>query len=159
MSIAGGYSYNDKARRTRGTTGSDLYESRDLESVLIDVLFKYNGWAFSSEYLTRNTDNPITTNVDAAIRTVVVGRGNLFQASYVFKNNFEIAARYAISVPDKKVYAYQRQVEEFAIGATKYLRKHRLKLQLDVTYGQTFTRETTDHSDYWRPRFQIELGI
>lgn len=159
LSIAGGYSYNDKARRTRGTIGSDLYESRDLESVLIDVLFKYNGWEFSSEYLTRNTNNPVTTNADSQIRTVIIGRGNLFQTSYLFKNNFELAGRYAISVPDKKVYAYQHQFEEFALGATKYLRKHRVKIQCDVTYGKTSDLEAKTTTDFWSPRFQIELGI
>ncbi len=159
LSIAGGYSYNAKARRTRGTTGSDLYESRDLESILIDMVFKYYGWAFSSEYLTRNTDNPITTNNDGEIRTAVIGRGNLFQTSYIFRNNFEIAGRYAVSVPNKKVYSYQPQLEEVAIGATKYLRKHRVKLQFDLTYGMTTNKETDTTADYWRPRFQVELGI
>lgn len=159
LSIAGGYCYNDKARRTRGTTGSDLYESRDLESVLIDVLFKYNGWALSSEYITRNTDNPVTTSTDGKTRTVLVGRGNLYQASYLFKNNFEIAGRFSSSVPNDKVIATQRQFEEFAIGATKYLRKHRVKLQGDITYGKTSNLETNTSVNFWSPRFQIEFGI
>lgn len=159
LSIAGGYSYNAKARRTRGTTGSDLYELRDLESILIDVLFKYKGWAISCEYLTRNTDNPITTHNDGRIRTVVIGRGNLYQVSYFFRNNFEIAGRYAISIPNEKVYSYQRQFEELTWGVTKYLRRHRVKLQFDLTYGKTIDLTTDTKSDYWSPRFQIELGI
>lgn len=159
LSVAGGYSYNENAKRTRGTTGLDLYESRDLESVLIDMLFKYNGWAFATEYLTRNTDNPITANDDGLIRTAIVGRGNLFQTSYIFKNNFEIAGRYSLSVPNDKVSAYQLQYKEIAVGATKYLRRHRVKMQFDLTYGVTKNKAIDAVTDYWRPRFQIELGI
>ena len=64
LSIAGGYHYNESAKRTAGTLGKDIYQPRNLSAFIADVLFKYKGFAFSAEYLTRNTDNPVTIHTD-----------------------------------------------------------------------------------------------
>ena len=62
LMLSGVYHYNQKARRTFGTLGNDLFESRDLKSLLLDAMLKYDGWAFQTAYMNRNAKNPITIN-------------------------------------------------------------------------------------------------
>src|SRR5690606_14169528 len=51
--FSGAYMFNDKARRTQGQLGRDLFEKRDMQSLLIDGMFKYNGWSFFTAYMQR----------------------------------------------------------------------------------------------------------
>ena len=46
--LAGTYHINQGARRTQGQLGNDLFESRELTSVLLDAMLKYNGWSFQT---------------------------------------------------------------------------------------------------------------
>ncbi|MDZ7612744.1 MAG: hypothetical protein U5K51_02700, partial [Flavobacteriaceae bacterium] len=57
--ISGAYSSNHKARQTQGQLGADLYEKKDMQSVLLDGMVKYNGWAFMTAYMNRMSDDPI----------------------------------------------------------------------------------------------------
>jgi len=62
ISLGGGFHLNDMAVRTQGQLGKDLYEPRSYETYFADFLFKFKGFALSSEYLRRNCDNPVTKN-------------------------------------------------------------------------------------------------
>ena len=101
VSLAATYSQNDKALRQQGQLGNDLYESRTLHAIEFDLLAKYNGWAWYSEFMNRTTGNPITVNPNNAsqISAVYAGQGFMSQMSYLFKNNFEVAGRYAMTQP------------------------------------------------------------
>lgn len=159
-SIAAGYHYNESARRTGGTIGRDLYEERNLSSFIADFVLKYHGFALSAEYLNRNTDDPITTNSNGDERIVFTGEGKMVQLSYLFMNNLELSGRYAIVTPDSKIDQEELQRQEMGLGISKYLRKHRVKLQ-----GQVFYLRGTDiyadalKTEGWNAMFQIELGI
>ncbi len=159
LSIAGGYHYNESAKRTAGTLGKDIYQPRNLSAFIADVLFKYKGFAFSAEYLTRNTDNPVTIHTDGSERAVFAGEGKMAQTSYIFKNNFELAGRYAIVTPSEAIQNNEVQIENYTAGVTKYLKGHRVKLQSNATYGiqKDFTANSTIKQ--WTWVFQMELGI
>src|SRR5688572_6126678 len=65
LSIAGGYSNNENTIRSGGQLGKFLFQPRDIETTMIDALYKHNGWAFCTEYLIRQSpQNPITMDPD-----------------------------------------------------------------------------------------------
>lgn len=159
ISIAGGASFNHMAKRTGGQLGKYLYDQRDIFTAEADLLFKWRGFALSSEYMYRTTDSAYTTD-GTNIRYVYIGHGVNSQLSYNFKKNWEIAARYSILIPDTQIYADENQRSEYAICVTKYIMRHRLKLQTDITYHTEYDMigRIKDNS-YFNWRFQIELGI
>lgn len=162
ISLGTTFSYNDRALRQAGQTGNDLYETRSLKNFEVDVLVKYNGWAFYNEYMTRATDNPVTTSPTDPAKTqnVYVGRGYLSQLSYLFKNNFEVAARWSRTTPFSSMYEHVTELEQSEIGVTKYLNGHRLKVQLNAVYGHRVDLANQKYAgDFWSGIFQIELGI
>lgn len=103
--ISGAYHFNHGAVRTQGQLGNELYEPRDLTSILLDAIFKYNGWAFQTAYMQRDTPNAITINPDdnTQQRFVLAGSGVDGQLSYLFLNNLEVAGRYSFSTPKDQI--------------------------------------------------------
>jgi hypothetical protein len=169
VSLAATYSQNDRALRTQGQLGNDLYAARTMDAVEFDLLAKYNGWAWYSEFMNRTTSNPITVNPtnSSQISAVYAGKGFMSQLSYLFKNNFEIAARYATSKPSSKLYENaeapslnEKQIENYELGVTRYFYGHRLKIQGGFMYSKlTDLRTETFAEGYYSTVFQMELGI
>ncbi len=160
ISVGLSYSSNQNAIRTGGQLGKYLYQPRDIYTSMADFLLKYNGWAFASEYLQRHAHSPITINEVGDVRYVYVGRGFNSQGSYLFKNNYEIALRFSEVHPDREIAAYEPRTRQYTLGASKYIRGHRLKLQTDLTYetNQSIEGAIPDINN-WQLRFQIEAGI
>nr|WP_253256126.1 porin [Formosa algae] len=159
LMLSGVYHYNEGARRTRGTLGSELFDQRDLTSLLFDAIVKYNGWAFQTAYMKRMADNPITYNPEntSEFRYVVAGEGYDTQLSYIFSNNYEIIGRYSNQKPNKDVDIVMPETNQYSVGVTKYIWEHSLKLQAELTKTD-FTLNTID-TDSWYLRFQVEIGI
>ncbi len=152
--------YNDGAIRQRGQTGRLLYDQRDLTSYFLDAILKYNGWAFMSEYMSRSTDDPITVNEDGDVRYVYAGKGVFFQGSYVFKSNWSLIGRLSFLDPDREISDYTDEIDEYAVGVTRYINGHKLKVQLDIAYEDrhnSYREQIVD--DNWQIRFQVEIGI
>ncbi|MBK9590373.1 MAG: hypothetical protein IPO32_02360 [Crocinitomicaceae bacterium] len=77
-----------------------------MQNLHLDILFKYKGFAFYNEFCERISDKSVTADVTGTkFSSVYVGVGNLTQISYLFKNNYEVAARYAFIAPFSSVYA------------------------------------------------------
>lgn len=169
VSLATTYSHNEKALRQAGQLGNDLYESRSMNAFEVDLLSKYRGWAWYSEFMNRSADNPITINPDnsSQFRAIYTGYGVMSQMSYLFKNNVEIAGRYATTKPSSELYdnpaaptLLENQIENFELGVTKYFMGHRLKVQGGIMYTQLTDLKLNTYSDaYWSTVFQVELGI
>lgn len=162
LSIGGGFSNNEDALRSGGQLGKFLYESRDIETTMFDALLKYNGWAFAAEFLKRSAVDPITqdANDPSLEQHVFVGHGENYQSSYLFRNNYEIIARYSTVVPHPDIEEIEPQLEQYTLGATKYLRGHRVKLQTEFTYAKdSWALSDADDHDYFILRFQVEVGI
>lgn len=160
ISLAAGYHLNDMAVRTQGELGKDLYEARSFESFIADFLFKYKGIALSSEYLMRQSNNPITYNSKGEKRALVLGDGLNTQLSYCGKKMWEVAARYAIARPATNVMDLQNQIEQYGIGLTKYLMKHKVKVQGNLFYNTEKSLKTSSYvNKFYTAVVQVELGI
>lgn len=176
LSIGATYSYNEKVMRQAGQLGNDTYSNPSINNYEIDLLLKYKGFAFYNEFMQRDATNPVTvlSTDPTKARFIYNGTGLLTQASYLFKNNYEIAARYSKVNPSSSIYentGFEGQVEkeklvydtqQVEVGVTKYLAGHRLKIQGNVVYStrtNVITNETNPDEGFWSGIFQIELGI
>lgn len=139
FSIAGSYEFNNNAVRTRSNMGSymttDLgfYET-NINTTFIDAMFKYRGISFMGEYAIRDAEDPFAKNSDGTATgdVVQVGKGLNLQAGYLFKSNWEIAARFTSVELDEEITSVE-PVEQYTIGVSKYLVGHKLKIQSDVS--------------------------
>ena len=158
--LSGGYHFNQKARRTQGTLGNNLFEKRDLTSLFLDAVFKYDGWAFQGSYMNRIADDPITVNpIDVNdSRFVYVGSGFYKKLSYLFVNNYELIARFSYQKPNKTFESLTPQTNQYTFGVTKYIWEHALKLQAEVTKTDLNYFDNSSDND-WYVRFQVEIGI
>ncbi len=161
ISIAGGYHFNDLAVRTGGQLGKDLLATRSFNVYMADFLFKYKGIALSSEYIRRDTDgSPLVLGSDAKTKTIVTGDGINTQLSYCFKSMFEIALRHSLISPHNDLLSKIRENEQYGVGVSKYLNKHKLKVQGNLFYNrERDLSKQENHNSYFFAVFQIELGI
>jgi phosphate-selective porin OprO and OprP len=160
LSLAAGYHLNDFAVRSQGQLGRDLFEPRSYSAFIADALFKYKGFALSTEYLQRSSDKPLTKNTAGATRNLVVGDGINTQISYCFPSLWEIAARHSLITPQKEVETLMMQVNEVGFGVNKYLAKHKTKVQFNVfsRRERNLATGTAGFRNFFGV-FQIELGI
>ncbi|WP_276358810.1 porin [Daejeonella sp. H1SJ63] len=160
ISLAAGYSMNKKTNRTGGQLGKELYKPLDMATWMIDAIGKYRGWAYSIEYIKRHVDNPMTYNSSGSLSYAFTGDGINHQFSYVFPTNFELAFRYSRLTPSAKISALEDKKNILEFGTTKYLNKHRVKMQLNLNYmaadGDYSLRHTGNR---WGVLAQFELGI
>jgi len=161
VSLAGGYQFNDGAVRTQGQLGKDLYTPKSYHVYLADFLLKYQGFALSVEYIRRDTDgSPITKNATGSTRFLITGDGINTQMSHCFKTRWEIAARHSLVTPHKDIYKSQNQINQYGLGVTNYIMKHKLKAQFNVFYNHERNLSTnTDAIKNLFGVFQVELGI
>jgi phosphate-selective porin OprO and OprP len=161
LSLAGGYHFNDLAVRNQGQLGRDLYAPRSYHVYLADFLMKYQGWAVSSEYIRRDTDkSPFTFDSKGASRYVITGEGINTQLSYCFPSRWELAGRYTHLVPHKDIIALLPQINQYGLGITKYILKHKVKAQFNIFFNHE--RNLITAKDMTRNMFgvfQVEMGI
>ncbi len=135
------YNFNDNAVKTRGSQGSymfldeeNLYET-DVTTTFVDAMFKYRGFSFMGEYANRNADEPVARvqgETTPSGDIVLTGSALNLQAGYLFKNNYEIAARFTSNYYDEVTTA--RDLNEYTLGVSKYIVGHKLKIQSDLRY-------------------------
>ena len=159
--LSGAFHQNNHAQRTQGQLGNDLFETRTMKSVLLDAMFKYNGWAAMMSYMSRTAnDNAITFNPEDLTESnyVFVGNGFDYQASYVTKSNYEFIARYSTQNVGKDIEALAPNTRQYSVGITRYIWEHSFKLQAELNYDtlKYFDGSTKNN---WYLRFQVEIGI
>jgi len=151
---------NQKASRSRGQLGSDLYEKRDQKVFIADAMFKYQGWGVLAEYFQRSSSNPFTLNSSGASRVVWIGRGHNIQVSKMLSKRSELAIRYAEVMPDEAIKKVEKQGDELAMSFSRYLNGHRIKLQGNFGYGWSNDEwKLVNTANFWFTTFQIEFGI
>lgn len=160
LMLSGAYNQNNQAKRERGQTGAELFETRTTRSVFGDLIFKYDGWAFMSAYMSRSAKDPVTINPEDLndVRYVFVGKGVDFQGSYLFRNNFEVIGRYSNQWVDDEIKLFEPNTQQFSLGLTKYIWEHAFKLQAEATY-ETRDYFLDEDTNNWYVRFQVEIGI
>lgn len=161
--LSGAYQFNNKARRTQGQLGDDLFAKRDTHSVLLDAMFKYNGWAAMAAYMQRSAKDPVTydpedTTGTPAMEYVFTGHGFDYQMSYLFPSNYEVIARFSTQDVHKDIAAFAPNQKQYSIGLTKYIWEHAFKAQLELTLDDLDYFDGTSKQN-WYARFQVEIGI
>lgn len=141
LMVAVNYDYNNNAVKTRSNLGSymfledgSLFET-DITTFFADAMFKFKGFAVMTEYAARDADTPIALEADGTPTGDIVRVGNAFnaQASYLFKNNYEITGRYTTT--DYKSVTARAPEDQYTLGVSKYIVGHKLKVQGDVSYS------------------------
>lgn len=137
LSIGTVYNSMKRVHREGGTSGNEIFQDGvDLETMIFDYIFKYQGISWSGEYIKR------WSNADSAI----TGEGFTTQIGKMLENQFEPAVRFSKLTGDV-------QLQQTTAGLSKYINKHRIKLQSDVSYSEGPGRS------YWTYRLQFDLGI
>jgi len=138
------YDINNNAVKNRSNMGSYMTQSNgglfetDISTVFIDGVIKYNGFALTGEYASRNADTIEALEADGRTKTgAVVGAGSAinFQGSYLLKNNLEMTLRYT-NVDFKEVTRLS-DLQQITYGISKYVVGHSLKIQADLTFSQS----------------------
>lgn len=160
LSIAGGYMFNDMAVRSGGQLGKDLYGQKSFNLYFADLIFKYKGFCFLSEYMRRDANNPNVLGTDNKMHLITTGDGINNQMSYCFKSMWEVAVRQTLVSPHHDVIKGFNQAEQYGLGLSKYLNKHRVKAQFNILYNKERNLATQkDANRYYTAVFQVELGI
>jgi hypothetical protein len=138
------YDINNNAVKNRSNMGSYMTQSNgglfetDISTVFIDGVIKYNGFALTGEYASRNADTIEALEADGRTKTgAVVGAGSAinFQGSYLLKNNVEMTLRY--TNVDFKEVTRLFDLQQITYGISKYVVGHSLKIQADLTFSQS----------------------
>jgi hypothetical protein len=160
LSLGASYNFNESGARARGQLGPDLYQKRDQQVFIADMMLKYKGWALLGEYFSRNASNPITYSPLGFRQAVWVGTGQNLQLSKLISKQGELAIRYAQVKPKQSIRNLEVQREESTLGYTHYVGGHRVKLQGNLGYSwannQLLLSQT---ANYWFGLFQVEFGI
>jgi len=160
LMLSGAYQFNNKARRTQGQLGEDLFEKRDTHSLLLDAMLKYDGWAFMSSYMQRVAKNPVTYNPDdiTDVQYVFTGRGFDYQLSYLLPSNYEFIGRFSTQNVHDDIRMLAPDTKQYSIGVTKYIWEHAFKAQLELTLDDLDYFDGSSKQN-WYARFQVEIGI
>ncbi|WP_055436007.1 porin [Lacinutrix algicola] len=160
LMIGATYNYNQDAVRERSGLGDYMFRSddslyeTDITTVFVDAMFKYQGFSFMGEYASRSAENAIAIDLDGTPTGDIVLTGNAvnLQAGYMFKSNYEIAARF--TTLDFDTVTGTDPQEQYTLGASRYIVGHKLKVQSDLSYT---TLNGTEDNITFRIGFDIHF--
>ncbi|KGO81578.1 porin [Flavobacterium beibuense F44-8] len=158
--VSGAYQFNNKARKTQGQLGNYLFEKRDMQSLLLDAMFKYDGWSFQTAYMQRTAKDPVTYNPDdiTDFKYVFTGHGLDYQLSYLFPSDYELIGRFSTQKVHKDIETFTPNINQYSVGVTKYIWEHTFKAQMEVSMDD-LNYYNGDSRQIWLVRFQVEIGI
>jgi hypothetical protein len=157
LMLSAAYHFNHKAKRQAGVLGDDLSQPKDLKSLLIDAIFKYNGFSFMSSYMSRDVTEPVLK--DATGTTYIYkGHGIDFQSSYFITKNWEIIGRVSKVTPSSEIKSAFPVHQQYTLGFTKYIWEHAFKIQLEANLDRLSYFDSSKKNNIYT-RLQIEMGI
>lgn len=150
LSVGVSYDLNDSAVRSRGHSGNFIFTNagelikNDLHTFLADVIIKYQGISFHSEFANRE-----------AQKDTGFGTGSAYMSSlgYVFGNDFGISGRYASLTTDDR-FSSLSEHSESTVALSKYISGHNLKLQASAGYLDYLTKD-----DILRLEIHMEIAF
>ncbi len=160
LAVGVSVSHNEHAMRTGGQLGKRLFAPRDMTTGLVDVLFKYRGFAAGAEAARRVARDPITVDGSDTL-FVLAGEGLTLQASYLFARAIEPAVRVSIVRPHADLAGLpgaERQ-RQGSVGVTRYLKGHRVKVQGELMRDDFYDAVTRARRHAWGLRTSLEVGI
>ncbi|MGB0806528.1 MAG: porin [Salibacteraceae bacterium] len=161
MAIAFSADYNMDSYKSHSHIGAILDGTRDLLTLNADILFKYKGWSLMSELGMRSAENGdaiVYDDNNVASEAYYTGWGVNTQTGYLFKNNWEVAVRYAFTNPDDLIdnnetrFDYYEKQTDHTLCVSKYIVGHKLKVQADINY-----RDREYSNNLVQGRLQMEV--
>ncbi len=134
------YDINNNAVKTRSNMGSYMpndigFHETNIYTLFLDLMFKYRGFSLMGEFAHRDASEPVALNSDNTPTgdVVQVGNGLNLQSGYLFKNNWEVSARFTNIELDIEITGKNPQ-KQYTLGLSKYIVGHKLKVQTDLSY-------------------------
>ena len=160
LALGVSYDYNNNAVMTRSNGGSYMVNDEgffetDINTLFLDAMFKYRGLSIMGEYANRTADEIFARNSNGSLTgdEVNAGQGFNLQAGYLFANNFQVVGRYStMDLDDEITKAIENQ---YTLALSKYIVKHKLKVQTDVTY--TDMNLNLEDGLLYRLQFEIQF--
>ncbi len=179
------YDVNQNAARTGGNLGSYIenesgvdYENlATLNTILADVMFKYQGFSLLAEFADKTMDRDrsydlidvldeggeVIYSTYSILNNYYTGTGITVQAGYLLKNNLEPAIRYTSIAPELlngNLADQSRDLQEMiTFGLSRYVVGHSLKVQTDFSMINETNQITEDSSKEYMFRFQVEMAF
>lgn len=156
------FDYNEDTNNTGGQIGKKLDTSSTLGNIVIDAMFKYNGFSFMSEYdnkWVKSGDATSGINASGDEQAFFTGNALNVQAGYLFKNNYEIAGRFTTVAPEPTVKALGDDFDSnrYSLGFSKYISGHTVKVQSTISYVDY--ESVADSQDEYQFLMQMEIGF
>ncbi len=159
LALGATYDAHNRAVKDESNQGDYMlndmgYFETNINTIFADMMFKYKGFSLMAEYANRTAEQDSILNSDNTKtgKIVRVGTGMNIQAGYLFKKNWEIAARYTSIQMNKKATGEELETQ-YTVGVSKYFVGHKLKVQSDISY---LTTEKSPDSELMY-RLQLEL--
>ena len=155
------YDQNNSTVRDQGFKGKFLADQHNQTTIFLDAMFKYKGLSSMFEFASKSADGfdsdaygpeSVPLADGSGTGTVKTGTGTNFSLGYLFKNNFEVAARYTGIKPENN--NWDEDYTEMTLGFSRYIVGHNLKMQSDLTHVNYDTKD-----DKFRFRFQVEIAF
>ena len=134
------YDLNNDAVKSRSNQGSylettDGFYKTDVNTLFFDTHFKYRGFSIMAEYADRDADDPVAKNSDDSLTGDVVNIGNAtnIQMGYIMPSNLSVTGRYT-NINFDSIVTSNNKLTQYTLGLSKYVAKHKLKVQTDITY-------------------------
>ena len=154
------YDLNNDAVKSRSNQGSyletaDGFYQTDVSTLFFDAHFKYRGFSIMAEYADRDADAPLARNADNSLTGAVVNIGNAtnVQMGYVLPSNVAITGRYT-HINFDEIVSSKNKITQYTLGLSKYVAKHKLKIQTDATYENTVA---SNNKIVYRLQFDIHF--
>ena len=155
LSLGLTYDYNVSAVRSRGHKGSVTDNEANIRSWIGDLMFKYRGFSLMTEYTDRKIHNYLEQTVEQYndyVNDFYTGTAFNTQAGYLFKRNYEVAARYT-EVRPQEGSAFVDQTQ-YTVALSKFIVGHSIKVQTDFSWLQVQDKPMTH---IYRLQFEISL--
>jgi phosphate-selective porin OprO/OprP len=154
------YNFNNNAVKTRGNQGTymetdyGLFEA-DVTTLFLNSHFKYKGLSIMAEYSNRNAHEIQARNQDNSLtgNLIQVGSAMNIQTGYLLTSNISITGRYT-KINYEETVTSNNIFSQFTLGLSKYIVKHSLKIQTDISYEKY---ELSDDKIFYRLQFEIHF--
>jgi hypothetical protein len=158
LAIGVTYDANVNSVRERGQKGDFILNSdgdfvgKDLNTLFIDMMFKYQGLSIMAEYADKAVADGIPFVFDkdgTEIGKFYTGSAYNVALGYMFKTNYEIAARFTDVVAETS-----NNERHYTVGLNKFFYGHKLKIQTDFSL---ISREGKQNTGMWRTQVDVHF--
>lgn len=150
LSLGAAFVYNDNSQRNRSLLGAEISEPTDIKSFMADILFKYNGFAFLSEYYNMRSDDLFSTDQnDETPLYIFNADGFSAQASYMINNKMSFAFRYCYVNPVEELEKLIDKRQDFSLGHNYYFSGNNFKLTTELLYSTIERPNVETQEELW----------